>query len=51
MMRRNVRLHFDSVEGLGDFGEIEAVLADGDAPKASHDEVARILADCWSRRE
>lgn len=45
MMRRNVRLHLDSVEGLGDFGEIEAVLADGEAPEASHDEVARILSD------
>jgi len=45
MMRRNIRLHLDRVEGLGDFGEIEAVLADADAPQAFHDEVARILND------
>jgi predicted adenylyl cyclase CyaB len=45
MMRRNVRLHLDRVEGLGDFGEIEAVLADEDAPEAFRDEVRRILMD------
>jgi len=43
MMRRNVRLHLDRVEGLGAFGEIEAVLADDDLPQAFHDEVAGIL--------
>lgn len=43
MMRRNVRLHLDRVEGLGAFGEIEAVVADGDSPLAFHDEVAGIL--------
>jgi predicted adenylyl cyclase CyaB len=45
MMRRNVRFHLDRVEGLGDFGEVEAVLADDDVPQTFHDEVARILAD------
>jgi len=45
MMRRNVRLHLDRIEGLGDFGEIEVVLADHCAPEAFRDEVARILAD------
>ena len=45
MMRRNVRLHLDRVEGLGVFGEIEAVMADGDLPEAFHDEVAGILED------
>jgi predicted adenylyl cyclase CyaB len=43
MMRRNVRLHLDSVEGLGDFGELEAVLADDDTPQTFHEEVAAIL--------
>jgi adenylate cyclase class 2 len=43
MTRRNVRLHLDRVEGLGAFGEIEAVMADGDLPQAFHDEVAGIL--------
>jgi predicted adenylyl cyclase CyaB len=43
MMRRNVRLHLDRVEGLGVFGEIEAVMADGESPQAFHDEVAGIL--------
>jgi predicted adenylyl cyclase CyaB len=45
MIRRNVRLHLDRVEGLGDFGEIEAVLADDDAPQAFRDEVSTILTD------
>jgi predicted adenylyl cyclase CyaB len=43
MMRRNVRLHLDRVEGLGDFGEIEAVLADDDAPQTFREEVTAIL--------
>ena len=45
MMRGNVRLHLDRVEGLGAFGEIEAVMADSDSPQAFHDEVAGILED------
>jgi predicted adenylyl cyclase CyaB len=45
MMRRNVRLHLDRVEGLGDFGEIEVVLADDHAPQAFSEEVAVILRD------
>jgi len=43
MMRRSVRLHLDRVEGLGNFGEIEAVLADEASPEALHDEVGEIL--------
>lgn len=43
LMRRNVRLHLDRVEGLGDFGEIEAVLADGDTAAAFRGEVEEIL--------
>jgi len=45
MMRRNIRLHLDRVEGLGDFGELEAVLADNDMPEAFHEELATILGD------
>lgn len=44
MVRRNVRLHLDCVEGLGDFGEIEAVIADDDTPQAFREEVALILS-------
>ena len=43
MMRRNVRLHLDRVERLGNFGEIEAVLADDAPPQSCHDEVSQIL--------
>jgi predicted adenylyl cyclase CyaB len=43
LMRRNVRLHLDRVDGLGDFGEIEAVLADGDDREAISGEVGEIL--------
>jgi adenylate cyclase class IV len=45
MIRRNVRLHLDHVEGLGDFGEIEAVLAEDDSPAKYHDEAASIIED------
>jgi len=44
LMRRNVRLHLDRVEGLGEFGEIEAVLAGGDIAAAFRGEIGEILA-------
>jgi predicted adenylyl cyclase CyaB len=44
MMRDNVRLHLDQVARLGDYGEIEAVLADGDDPERSRGAVNEILA-------
>lgn len=43
MMRDNVRLHLDKVTHLGDFGEIEAVIADGDDPERSRVAVNEIL--------
>ncbi|HXN13361.1 MAG TPA: class IV adenylate cyclase [Candidatus Acidoferrales bacterium] len=43
MMRDNVRLHLDQVERLGEFGEIEAVIADGDDPERSRSAVNEIL--------
>jgi len=45
LMRDNVRLHLDRVEELGDFGEIEAVLAEGENEAANRDRVARLLKD------
>jgi predicted adenylyl cyclase CyaB len=44
MMRDNVRLHLDTVANLGQFGEIEAVIADGDEPDRSRAAVDEILA-------
>ena len=44
MMRDNVRLHLDKVARLGDYGEIEAVIADGDDPEQSRGAVDEILA-------
>ncbi|MGA9723324.1 MAG: class IV adenylate cyclase [Candidatus Binatus sp.] len=44
MMRDNVRLHLDVVANLGKFGEIEAVIADGDDPERSRAAVDEILA-------
>jgi predicted adenylyl cyclase CyaB len=44
MMRDNVRLHLDRVARLGEFGEIEAVIADGDDPERSRGAVDEILA-------
>ena len=44
MMRDNVRLHLDQVTNLGDYGEIEAVVAEGDDPERSRDAVNEILA-------
>ena len=43
LMRGNVRLHLDRVEELGDFGEIEAVLTEGENEAADRDRVARLL--------
>ena len=44
LMRDNVRLHLDRVDGLGEFGELEAVIADGDDPEASRGAVDETLA-------
>jgi predicted adenylyl cyclase CyaB len=44
MMRNNVRLHLDRVARLGDYGEIEAVIAEGDDPERSRGAVDEILA-------
>ena len=50
LMRTNVRLHLDRVEGLGEFGEIEAIIADGDDPEASRAAVDETLAALQIRR-
>jgi predicted adenylyl cyclase CyaB len=44
VIRDNVRLHLDQVANLGQFGEIEAVIADGDDPERSRGAVDEILA-------
>src|ERR1700693_4130334 len=44
LMRDNVRLHLDKVARLGDYGEIEAVIADGEEPERSRSAVNEILA-------
>jgi predicted adenylyl cyclase CyaB len=44
MMHDNVRLHLDQVARLGDYGEIEAVIAEGDDPERSRSAVDEILA-------
>lgn len=46
MMRDHVRLHLDRVNGLGEFGEIEAVLGEHGDPERSRpavDELLRVL--------
>ena len=43
MTRDNLRLHLDRVATLGEFGEIEAVIADGDDPERSRGAVDEIL--------
>ena len=44
LVRDNVRLHLDQVEGLGAFGEIEAVIAPDDEPERSRAAVNELLA-------
>ncbi len=44
LTRHNIRLHLDRVAALGDFGEIEAVIPDGDEPKFSRAAVDELLA-------
>jgi adenylate cyclase class 2 len=43
MMRDHIRLHLDRVDGLGEFGEIEAVLGEGGDPEASRPAVDELL--------
>lgn len=44
MMRDHVRLHLDRVDGLGEFGEIEAVLGEHDDPERSRPLVDELLS-------
>ncbi len=44
LMRDNVRLHLDRVEGLGVYGEIEAVLADNEDAEHSRPAVDELLS-------
>jgi adenylate cyclase, class 2 len=44
MMRDNVRLHLDRVYGLGEFGEIEAVLGEHGDPERSRPAVDELLS-------
>jgi predicted adenylyl cyclase CyaB len=43
LMRDNVRLHLDEVEGLGTFGEIEAVISRDEELRRSNDAVEELL--------
>ncbi len=43
LTRANVRLHLDRVEGLGEFGELEAVVAEGDDPEDSRASIDETL--------
>jgi predicted adenylyl cyclase CyaB len=43
-MRDNLRLHLDRVTSLGAYGEIEAVIAEGDDPERSRAAVDELLA-------
>jgi adenylate cyclase class IV len=38
------RIHLDRVEGLGDFLELEVVLAENESPQSGRDEAGRLLA-------
>ncbi len=51
LVRANVRLHLDRVEGLGEFGELEAVIAEGDDPENSRGSVDETLAALGIARE
>jgi predicted adenylyl cyclase CyaB len=44
MTRDNVRLHLDRVDGLGEFGEIEAVLDQHGDPERSRPAVDELLS-------
>ena len=44
LLRRNLRLHLDRIDGLGSFGEIEAVIAPGETPALYRAELAELLA-------
>jgi adenylate cyclase class 2 len=44
LTRDNIRLHLDRVASLGEFGEIEAVIPDGDDPELSRAAVDELLA-------
>jgi len=44
LIRDNLRLHLDRVASLGEFGEIEAVIADNDDPERSRPAVDETLA-------
>ncbi len=44
LIRANVRLHLDRIAELGDFGEIEAVIAAGEDPERSRAAVDELLA-------
>lgn len=43
LMRDHVRLHLDHVDGLGEFGEIEAVLGQNEDPERSRPAVDELL--------
>jgi predicted adenylyl cyclase CyaB len=43
MIRQNVRLHIDSVESLGEFGELEAVLVEGESEQANRKRLSDLL--------
>ncbi len=50
LTKQNVRLHLDAVDGLGSFGEIEAVLGENATLAASRDEVDELLDALGVRR-
>lgn len=43
VMAGRTRIHFDEVEGLGEFIELEVVLAEGEDPAAGHLEAQQIM--------